>query len=337
MQTLMYKAQLNSESGNAAIKEAAALIRAGELVGFPTETVYGLGADALQAQAVAQIFAVKGRPVDNPLIAHVCSLEMATALAEFTPLAERLAERYWPGPLTLVLPRRPIVPDIASAGLPTVALRWPSHPVAVALIEAAATPIAAPSANLSGRPSPTMAAHVLEDLAGKIPLILDGGPVEIGLESTVLDAQREYPVLLRPGLISAEELAEFCGDCLFPVAGSTERPAAPGMKYRHYAPRGLLYLAADSREALLITARLSTTPLYLVSEETAAELAQAGIVKERLRPLFSRQDIAAYGRQIFAALREADQNQELYIVAEKVAERGLGRAIMNRLNKAAAG
>lgn len=337
MRTQICTAQLNSIAGQAAIARAADLIRAGQLVGFPTETVYGLGADALQAEAVARIFAAKDRPADNPLIAHVASLEMAQRLADFTPLAARLAEQYWPGPLTLVLPRRAIAPDIVSAGLPTVALRFPSHAVARALIEAAATPIAAPSANLSGRPSPTIAAHVYEDLAGKIPLILDGGPVEIGLESTVVDARGRHPVLLRPGRISAEELAEFTGDCLFPVAGSAERPAAPGMKYRHYAPAGLVYLAADSREALLIAARLPAAPLFLVSEETAAALAASGVAAERLRPLFRRRDLASYARRIFAALRAADADHEPYIVAEKVAEQGLGRAIMNRLHKAAAG
>ncbi|NLF79881.1 MAG: threonylcarbamoyl-AMP synthase [Clostridia bacterium] len=337
MRTQILPVQLNSPSGRAAIAKAADMIQSGQLVGFPTETVYGLGADALQAAAVARIFAAKGRPADNPLIAHVCSLEMAEPLADFTPLAARLAERYWPGPLTLVLPRRPLVPDIVSAGLPTVALRFPSHAIAKALIETAATPIAAPSANLSGRPSPTLAAHVYEDMADKIPLILDGGPVQIGLESTVVDARGRYPILLRPGQISAEELAELAGDCLYPTAGSVERPAAPGMKYRHYAPSALVYLAADSSEALLIAARLPARPLFLVSVETAAELAASGIAANRLRPLFKRRDLAPYAQGIFAALRAADTEGEQYIVAEKVAERGLGRAIMNRLTKAAAG
>lgn len=325
-----------SAAGQAALAQAGALIRAGHLVAFPTETVYGLGADALNAAAVAKIFAAKGRPADNPLIAHICSLPMGERLAEFTPLARLLAERYWPGPLTMVMPRRSIVPDVVTAGLGTVAVRWPSHHVAAALIAASGTPIAAPSANTSGRPSPTRAGHVAEDMSGKIPLILDGGAVDIGLESTVVDVRGQYPVLLRPGKITAEQLTELCGNCLFPRPGDAQRPAAPGMKYRHYAPRGQVYLAEDAVAALLIAGRLAETPLFLVSDHTAEQLLNQGLPASRIKTLFHTGDLSRYAQVIFAALRDADSENEANIVVEAVPEQGLGRAIMNRLKKAAA-
>ena len=318
------------------MEKAGELIRKGELVGFPTETVYGLGADALNAEACANIFAAKGRPADNPLIAHICTEEMGDRIAEFTPMAEKLAEKFWPGPLTMVMPKKTVVPDTVTAGLQTVAVRWPVHPVAAALIEAAGTPIAAPSANLSGRPSPTTAAHVFEDMDGRIPLILDGGCCGIGLESTVVDVRGQYPVLLRPGRITAEELREMFGDCLFPSKTDASRPAAPGMKYRHYAPKGNVYLAADGAEALLIADRLTVVPLFLVSRETADILNSNGIPGERIRVLFGKEQPETYARSIFAALRDADTDGETEIVAEKVAEEGIGLAIMNRLKKAAA-
>ena len=318
------------------IRQAAEIIREGGVVGFPTETVYGLGGNALSGEAAKRIFAAKGRPGDNPLIAHVCSYEMAEELAHWNDMARLLAEKYWPGPLTLVLPKKNIVPDEVTAGLPSVALRWPVHPVAAALIARSGRPVAAPSANISGRPSPTTAAHVLEDMEGKIPLILDGGSCDIGLESTVVDVRGEYPLLLRPGRITKEELAELCGDCLLPKAGDAKRPAAPGMKYRHYAPKGQLYLAADGEEALLIAKRLEKIPLFLVSRETAKELEDAGIPQKRIIGLFSQNDIQSYGKSIFAALRDADTAGESVMIAQSVGEQGFGRAIMNRLKKAAA-
>ena len=337
METKIYRIKdLASPQDKAALAEAGACIHAGELVGFPTETVYGLGADALNAAAVGKIFVAKGRPADNPLIAHICSTAMGELLADFTPMAQMLAEHFWPGPLTMVMPRRPIVPDVVTAGLETVAIRWPSDPIAAALITAAATPIAAPSANTSGRPSPTKASHVVEDMAGKIPLILDGGPVSIGLESTVVDVRGQYPLLLRPGQITAEELAKLCGDCLFPSTADAQRPAAPGMKYRHYAPKGQVYLAKDAQEALLIAARLEATPLFLGSAELAAELTRQGIAAQRVKALFTDGNFYQYAQNIFAALRDADSTDEANIVVEAVPEKGLGLAIMNRLKKAAA-
>ena len=272
MKTTIKKVDLDKEQGRLAIAQAATLIRAHELVAFPTETVYGLGANAIDAMAVAKIFAAKGRPADNPLICHISSFEMGEKLADFTPLARLLAEHFWPGPLTIVLTHHDNVPEITTAKLNTVALRWPSHPIAMALIKEANTPIAAPSANLSGRPSPTTAAHVLQDMEGKIPMILDGGAVDIGLESTVVDARGKFPRLLRPGKITAEELNVLCGHCELADSSDASTPASPGMKYRHYAPKAKVFLAEDSKEALLICSRLASTPLFLVSNQLAEEL-----------------------------------------------------------------
>lgn len=321
----------------ASLAQAAELIRSGQLVGFPTETVYGLGADALNPTAVAKIFAAKGRPADNPLIAHVSSWQLAEELARFTPLARKLAAAFWPGPLTLVVPRRPLVPDIVTAGLETVGLRWPSHPVAAALITAAGRPLAAPSGNLSGRPSPTLARHMLEDLAGRVPLILDGGPVEIGLESTVVDASGEIPVLLRPGRVTLEQLRELCGQVGLPGRGASQRPAAPGMKYRHYAPQGQLYLASDYRAVEALRQRLladgGPPPLLLLGESSIPRLLDLGVAREQIISLGATEEEMA--NRLFAALREADRRQAGRIIAEEAADSGLGRAIMNRLNKAA--
>ena len=224
------------------VAHAADLIRAGRLVAFPTETVYGLGANALDAEAVARIFAAKGRPRQSPLIVHVASVEMARELAAgWPPVAETLAERYWPGPLTLVVPKRPMIPDIVTAGLPTVALRMPSHPMALELIRLAGVPIAAPSANRFTELSPTAAAHVPEALAD---YTLDGGPAQVGIESTVLSLAGT-PTLLRPGVIPATELETVVGPI---TAASLETPhASPGMHPRHYRPRTPLYLGARER------------------------------------------------------------------------------------------
>jgi L-threonylcarbamoyladenylate synthase len=320
----------------AALNEAAQLIRAGQLVAFPTETVYGLGANALDAKACAAIFAAKGRPADNPLITHIADLSMLQILAEPTPLALKLMRAFWPGPLTLVLPKKNAVPDIVSAGLPTLAVRWPSLALAQALIKAAKRPIAAPSANLSGRVSPTAAAHVYADFKGKIPLILDGGPVRIGLESTVVDACGPTPLILRPGQVGEAELSAACG---LPVgyAGAQEeqRPASPGLKYRHYAPQGELRLAEDLPGLLslrvLLKEKYGQEPLLIVCAETAAQLPEEASVLV----IAQRGDLSAYAHNLFAALRQADEAFFPALVAETVTEDGLGAAIMNRLRKAA--
>lgn len=327
--------QLSATAAQDALAEAGQLIRAGQLVAFPTETVYGLGADALSDTACAAIFAAKGRPADNPLIVHISDLAMLEALAEPTPLALRLAGAFWPGPLTLVMPKRPQVPDIVSAGLPTVGIRWPAHPVAQALIQTAG-PIAAPSANLSGRPSPTLAEHVLEDLEGKLPLILDGGAVQIGLESTVVDVCGSRPVLLRPGQLTAEQLAQAAGQAVeYPGRQAQQRPAAPGMKYTHYAPRGEVVLAADWAQALRQRAALQQKygrePFLIL---TAAPNRQAP-AQARVFWIAEQGDLVTYARNLFTALRLADAGDYAAVVVETVPEQGLGVAIMNRLRKAA--
>ena len=320
-----------------ALKEAAQLICAGQLVAFPTETVYGLGANALDAAACAAIFAAKGRPADNPLITHIADITMLTVLADPTPLALELIRAFWPGPLTLVLPKKPAVPHIVSAGLPTLAIRWPSCALAQALINTAQRPIAAPSANLSGKASPTTAAHVYADFAGKIPLILDGGPVEIGLESTVVDACGSTPLILRPGQVLAEELSAVSGQPVsYAGTAAVDRPASPGLKYRHYAPQGELQLAGDLAAILRARAGLKKKygqePLLIVCAQTAAHL--PGDAKTLV--IAQRNDLPVYARHLFAALRQADEEHYPALVAETVPEHGLGIAIMNRLRKAAA-
>ncbi len=269
---------------------AAELLRAGKLVAFPTETVYGLGANALNPEAVRAIFAAKGRPADNPLIVHVAKIsDLEKVVREISPLARLLMEKFMPGPLTLVLPRSELVPDVVTAGLDTVAVRLPEHPVARRLIELASVPVAAPSANRSGRPSPTLAEHVLEDMNGRIPLIVDGGPSDFGVESTVLDVTGSVPVILRPGAVTIEELQAVAGTVL--VAGASPAPAlnttprSPGMKYRHYAPGTPLCIAeGENAEArsdrvllqVLASIKAGRTPAVFASSETK-KLLQANL------------------------------------------------------------
>ena len=234
------------------LKEGAEWLRSGELVAFPTETVYGLGANALDASACAKIFAAKGRPQDNPLIVHVCNRVMANLLVEeWTPAAELCVQHFWPGPLTLVMSKTANVLDIVTAGLPNVAIRMPSHPVALRLIEETGLPIAAPSANLSGKPSPTSGSHVWRDMKGKIPLILDAGACLVGLESTVLDVSGGIPTILRPGGISKEQLEAILGEIRVDELSENQVPKAPGMKYRHYAPQGEMILMVGSSERVV--------------------------------------------------------------------------------------
>ncbi|MBE5808406.1 MAG: threonylcarbamoyl-AMP synthase [Clostridiales bacterium] len=323
---------------------AARLIRDGALVAFPTETVYGLGANALDEEAVRSIFAAKGRPGDNPLISHIAHMDQLGPLiaADPAPAAVKLMDACWPGPLTLIFPRSKRIPDAVTAGLDTAAVRMPSHPVARALIERAGVPIAAPSANRSGRPSPTTAGHVLEDMDGRIPLILDGGPCDVGLESTVVDFKDGVPRILRPGGVTREMIADIAGDCL--VDGAVmrplkegERPRSPGMKYRHYAPKGALTLFAGHSADVAArirreydAARLEGhSPLILALE---GDLPLYG---ER-RTLSMGRDAHEAAQRIFAALRDADQLQADVLFAEAVTTDGIGLAVMNRLGRAAA-
>lgn len=321
------------QADDASIRRAAALLRAGELVAFPTETVYGLGADALNGEAAARIFAAKGRPADNPLIAHIAGESGLAGLIALEPCAcaRALMRAFWPGPMTLIFPKSPRVPREVTAGLDTVAVRMPSHPVARALISAAQTPIAAPSANRSGRPSPTTAAHVLEDMEGRIPLILDGGPCEVGLESTVVDVTGARPRILRPGGVTLEMLEGVVGDVdvdegvLHQLqAGSQAR--SPGMKYKHYAPKGEVTIVTGPRAAQEIAR------LYDAADGRAAILAfsQADYGARRVYRLKN-----APG-ELFAALRQLDEDGMETIYAEDVPTTGVGLAVMNRLMRAAA-
>lgn len=325
----------------AGIARSAQVLRQGGLVAFPTETVYGLGADALDGSAVARVFAAKGRPADNPLIVHIPSAAGMDNLAVHIPPAARLlAERFWPGPLTLVLESSRVVPLETTGGLNTVALRVPDHPVALALIAAAGVPVAAPSANLSGRPSPTTSRHVLDDLAGRIDAVLDGGPCKVGVESTVLDLRDGRPRLLRPGGITAEAVSDALGrECeVAPWEPQDGAPPSPGLKYSHYAPKAPLYLLTGEPAAVL--ARLQALLEHyrgrgqkvglLLSSENAARLAC-----EHLEVLGSRADPAAQAAVLFSALRRFDEYGVDLILAEGYPEKGLGLAVMNRLRKAA--
>ncbi|HEY8498939.1 MAG TPA: L-threonylcarbamoyladenylate synthase [Limnochordales bacterium] len=336
----------------AVLAEVGAAIRRGELVAFPTETVYGLGADALDDRAVRRIFEAKGRPPDNPLIVHVASPEQAMALAYPDPRGrwEELARRFWPGPLTLILPCRPVVSPAATAGLDTVAIRMPAHPVALGLIRAAGRPIAAPSANRSGRPSPSTAQHVVEDLYGRVEWILDGGPTGVGVESTVLDLTDDPPAVLRPGGVGPERLEAVLGPVRLHAGEAPEgqAPRSPGMKYRHYAPETPLLVLEGSPRAVAwaVRRRLESLgpeagPLGLfVTDETLAWLHRWGALphpRVRVVPAGPRHDLEGIARRLFGALRELDQGPRGLILAEAVEERGLGVAVNNRLRRAAAG
>jgi L-threonylcarbamoyladenylate synthase len=314
------------KADSAAIAEAARLLRAGQVVAMPTETVYGLAADATDAQACARIFEVKQRPSFDPLIVHVLDLEAAGALASIHTLVPALAKAFWPGPLTLVLPKTAAVPDIVTSGLATVAIRVPAHPVARALLEAVGRPLAAPSANLFGCLSPTTAEHVEEQLGDLIPLILDGGPCEVGVESSIVDLSGEEPRLLRAGGISKEDLEAVLGRSLELGPPVLERPLAPGQLASHYAPITPLKIYAkgqvpvpDGRAGLL---SLQGKPIGASYSEV-----------EVLSPAGDLREAAA---NLFAALHRLDAADLDVINVEALPETGLGRAIMDRLRKAEA-
>lgn len=332
--------ELQTDPERALALGAEYLLR-GKLVAFPTETVYGLGANAWDAAAVARIFQAKGRPADNPLIAHVAGVDMLAGLIdELTPAAERLIAAFWPGPLSLVLPRHPDVSDLVTAGLPTVAVRWPAHPVAEALIRRAGVPVAAPSANRSGRPSPTTAAHVESDLGEQVDLIIDAGPVSVGLESTVVDVSRAQPVLLRPGAVTLEELTQVIGPLQVASGGSAGPAPSPGMKYRHYAP-----------EAPLTLFRGPAAAVIAAMSEQAANWRAAGqrvgvLTYDQYRGQFPDCDIVLSlgdycrpqeaAQRLYSCLREFDRLGVQAILAQGLdSDAGLGLALHNRLHKAA--
>jgi L-threonylcarbamoyladenylate synthase len=326
------------------IRSAANFIKNGGLVAFPTETVYGLGADALNAKAVLSVFEAKKRPLDNPPIVHVCDVKDVYRLAKEVPsMAERLMKRFWPGPLTLIFKRSEIVPNVTVASLDTIAIRMPKHNVALALLRESQCPISAPSANLAGKPSPTMAEHVLDDLDGRIDAILDAGPTRIGVESTVLDLTVDPPQVLRPGGTPYEVLKKVLGKVkLNPIviadrALPVEKARSPGVKHKHYAPNAdvvvvegeLLAIVGKVKELVESYARKGSKVGVLCTDETAG-FYSVGVV----RSLGNRNDLANIAHNLFRLLREIDSEGVDVIVAEGVPAVGLGLAVMNRLRKA---
>ncbi len=317
---------------DAAIARAAQIIRSGGLVAFPTETVYGLGADALNEDAVRKIFIAKERPFDDPLIVHIAAAQQLLLLARHIPQrAWELVKKFWPGPLTLVLPKTERVPAVTTGGLETVAVRMPGHPIARQLIELSGCPIAAPSANRFGRPSPTTAQHVLEDLDGRIELILDGGPTPIGVESTVLDLTQDPPMILRPGGVTLEVLQEILGEVrLLSSAKSEAAKRSPGTRWRHYAPRAQLVLAEPAELEQIVRELLKD------GKRVGVMISQGRLPcsPDRLSVIHMPSDLSEYARLLFRVLRELDAHGVDVIVVEAVEEHGLGRAIMDRLRKA---
>ncbi|HZJ58353.1 MAG TPA: L-threonylcarbamoyladenylate synthase [Clostridia bacterium] len=345
MQTKIYRIE-DIKKDYRAIEEAAALIRKGQVVAFPTETVYGLGANALDGQAVDRIFEAKGRPSDNPLIVHISKAEDIEPLVlEMPPGIHPLIEAFWPGPLTVILKKSKAVPHKTTAGLDTVALRMPNHPVALALIEGSKVPIAAPSANTSGRLSPTRAQHVLDDLSGVIPMILDGiSPCKVGLESTVLDMSGEIPTILRPGGITPEMLRGILGhvdldETILKPTDNGHSPKSPGMKYKHYAPEAgviifkgsdLSAMAEKINEAHDEHVSRGLKVGILASDETIHRYTKGIIIS-----MGSRRKPASIAARLYTSLREFDNAGVDIILAEWVDEREEGLAIMNRMIRAA--
>lgn len=326
------------------IRIAASIIRKGGLVAFPTETVYGLGADALNPKAVAGIYAAKKRPLDNPIIVHVSSKEEAKKILEDVPeSAVKLMDVFWPGPLTLVLKASENVPKITTAGSDTVAVRMPKHKVALALIRESGTPIAAPSANLSGRPSPTTAQHVEQDLVGRIDLILDAGSTQVGVESTVLDLSRYPPQILRPGGVTYEELNKILGKVeLHPAAIAEQgisiaQARSPGMKHKHYAPNAEIIVVEGESNAIIKKVQELANRYFemgkkigvLASDENMS-IYRADVVKS----FGSREDLATVAKNLFGLLREFEKEKVDIIIAEGITLKGLGLAVMNRLRRA---
>lgn len=344
METKIIKINDTEKIRDEELMEAAEILRAGGLVAFPTETVYGLGANALDEQAARKIYAAKGRPSDNPLIAHISNIrELEPLVSEIPKAGRKLAEAFWPGPLTMVFPKSSIVPYGTTGGLDTVAIRMPSDPVANRLIALAGVPVAAPSANTSGRPSPTTAMHVWQDMNGKIEMIIDGGAVGIGVESTIVDVSDGAPVLLRPGAVTMEMLREVVGDVAVDPAiqgppAEGLRPKAPGMKYRHYAPKASLTLVEGDAGAVAET-------INRLTRKGQAEGRRVGVIcteetKDRycadiLRSVGIRAHEETIAHNLFAVLREFDDQQVDEIYSESFSRDHLGQAIMNRLTKAA--
>lgn len=344
MDTIIKKITDDDDNNEIIIKTAADIIARGGLVAFPTETVYGLGGDAFDVNASARIYEAKGRPSDNPLIVHIAALEDLYSLTDNVPdKALALAKEFWPGPLTMIVDKKSCVPDTVTGGLSTVAVRLPSHKIARDLIKTSGTFIAAPSANLSGRPSPTRAEHVIEDLSGRVDMIIDGGDIEIGLESTIVDLTEDVPVILRPGYITMEMIEDVIGDVRLDKALMTGvsdgvAPKAPGMKYRHYAPKAELTIIEGERDKVINRinsfveeGRRRNRKVGVMLTAETYDMVEAD-VKISLGSSDSNEEIA---RNLFATLREFDETGVDVIYSEGFGDNGLGQAVMNRLLKAA--
>lgn len=326
-----------------AVERAGRVLKEGGLVAFPTETVYGLGGNALDPKASIKIYAAKGRPSDNPLIVHIAQMEDLSAIVtEIPEKAQLLADKFWPGPLTMILPKADIVPKETTGGLDSVAVRFPSDKIAQEVIRAAGGFVAAPSANTSGRPSPTMAEHVIEDLGDAIEMIIDGGQVGIGLESTIVDFTEEVPVVLRPGYISLQMLQETLGEVRMDkgllITDSKVRPKAPGMKYRHYAPQADLTIVEGHADAVVraingFAAEAAARGLQvgIIATDETMDQYPVGVVKS----IGSREDEDSIGHHLFEVLRDFDHCQVSAIYSEAFYTPRIGQAIMNRLLKAA--
>lgn len=325
------------------MQQAGNLIKAGGLVAFPTETVYGLGGNALSKEASKKIYAAKGRPSDNPLIVHICRMEdLPLIVEEISESALKLAESFWPGPLTMIFRKSKLVPYETTGGLETVAVRMPSHPAALAFIEAAGGYVAAPSANLSGRPSPTLAKYVIEDMMGRIDMILDGGDVELGLESTIVDMTAAEPTILRPGYITREMLEALLHsvdeDSTMMSSESGQAPKAPGMKYRHYAPKADLTIIDGKSDSVINYINKELDKLKKEGHKTGVIAADDTIAEYRAdicKSIGKRNDDQAIAGNLYRILREFDDEKTTVIFSEAFDVSGIGRAVMNRLLKAA--
>lgn len=323
------------------IEKVANILKNGGTVAFPTETVYGLGANALDEEAVGKIFKAKGRPSDNPLIVHIADIQMLDQLAEeVTEKQKKIIEAFWPGPLTLILKKKKAVPDCVTGGLDTVAIRYPDHPLAQEIIRKATVPIAAPSANLSGKPSPTKGEHVVEDLKGRVDAIVLGEDCKIGIESTVLDTTGEIPMILRPGGVSREDLERVVGTVEIDRGLDAEghvQPKSPGMKYTHYAPKAKVIVYNGNSHLMVEKIIYESNTLtkqgkkvgIMACDET--QTAYEGCVKS----LGSRQDMQGVASKLFHTLRDFDKEAVDIILAESFESKGLGVAVMNRLVKSA--
>ena len=333
----------NKHSDKAVLQEAGQIIKNGGLVAFPTETVYGLGGDALNRESSGKVYEAKGRPSDNPLIVHICNMSDLEKIVKYVPeKVNRLAEAFWPGPLTIIMEKSDIVPKETTGGLSTVAVRMPSHPVALEFIKQAGGYVAAPSANLSGKPSPTKAKYVIEDMNGRIDMILEGDESEIGLESTIIDMTGEVPMILRPGYITVEMLEKVLGqvdmDKTILDIHCTDRPKAPGMRYRHYAPKGQLTIVEGSQQKVTACINEWTEKKQEAGEKVgiiATEETFSCYYGDSVKSVGKRQDEDSIGKNLYRILREFDDEEVTVIYSESFSEYGMGQAIMNRLLKAA--